>query len=47
MNRRNTIKNIGLLTGGIYLLPYSCQSSSEIVYSNFPEIKISEQAFVG
>ena len=47
MNRRNTIKNIGLLTVGIYLLPYTCQSSSEIVYSNFPEIKTSEQAFVG
>jgi hypothetical protein len=47
MNRRNTIKNIGLLTGGIYLFPYSCQSSSEIIYSNFPEIKRNEQALVG
>tara|TARA_B100001057_G_scaffold461187_1_gene512968 strand:- start:92 stop:610 length:519 start_codon:yes stop_codon:yes gene_type:complete len=47
MKRRNAIKNIGFITGGIFLLPYSCNSSPGIVYSNLPLIKRREQELIG
>ena len=47
MNRRSAIKNVGFLTGGIFLLPYACESTPEIIYSNFPLIQRKEQALIG
>ena len=47
MKRRNAIKNVGFLTGGIFLLPYACDSTPEIVYSNLPLIKRREQILIG
>ena len=47
MKRRIAIKKVGFLTGGIFLLPYACDSSPEIVYSNLPFIKKREQVLVG
>jgi len=47
MKRRNAITNIGFLAGGIFLLPYSCDSSPDIVYSNLPLIKKRDQVLIG
>ena len=32
MNRRNALKNMGLLTGGLTFIPYSCSLTPELVF---------------
>jgi hypothetical protein len=47
MNRRSAIRNVGFLSGGIFLLPYACETTPELIYSNFPLIKRKEQNVIG
>ena len=47
MQRRTALANIGLLTGSIFLLPYACERTPILVFSNFPSIRINEQALTG
>jgi hypothetical protein len=46
MNRRSAVKSVGLLTGGVFLLPYACQLGPELIYANFPLIKRKEQVLI-
>tara|TARA_A100001015_G_scaffold321536_1_gene452821 strand:+ start:4078 stop:4563 length:486 start_codon:yes stop_codon:yes gene_type:complete len=46
IRRRKALKNIGLLTGGILSLPYSCNFVIEISYSNLPLIKAEQQQLI-
>lgn len=47
MERRKVLQNIGLLTGGVLCLPYACDFSTEIYYSNFPLLKEEQQKLIG
>ena len=46
MNRRDAIKNVGLMAGGLTLIPYACSLSAEIVFSNLPNIKKEQQDLI-
>jgi hypothetical protein len=46
MNRRSAVKSLGLLTGGVFLLPYACQLGPKIIYDKFPLIKRNEQLLI-
>ena len=39
MIRREALKNIATITGGVFFLPFSCDLDLEISYSNFPRLK--------
>ena len=43
MLRRVALKNISLITGGVFFLPYSCDLNSDFNYSNFPKLKRKEK----
>ncbi|MDG2371815.1 MAG: hypothetical protein P8L83_04295 [Flavobacteriaceae bacterium] len=47
MNRRIAIKQIGLLTGGLVILPYACNVEPNIIYYNLPTIKGAQQKTIG
>jgi len=47
MIRRDALKNIGWITGGVFMLPYACDLTPEINYSNFPLIKKEQQELIG
>ena len=47
MNRRDAIKNVGLIAGGLTLIPYACSLTPEIVFSNLPNIKKEQQDLIG
>ena len=36
MNRRDAIKNVGLIAGGLTLIPYACSLTPEIVFPIYP-----------
>ena len=42
MLRRIALKNIAIITGGPFILPYGCNFESRIVYSNFTSFKKKE-----
>jgi len=46
MLRRNALKNISLLTGGVFFLPYSCDLNPDFNYSNFPKLKRKEKRLI-
>jgi hypothetical protein len=39
MNRRDALKNVGIIAGGLTILPYACSLTPEIIFSNLPNIK--------
>ena len=43
MLRRVALKNISLITGGVFFLPYSCDLNPDFNYSNFPKLKRKEK----
>ena len=47
MKRRIAIKQIGLLAGGFTLIPYGCDISSELEYSNLKTKKKRKQNLIG
>ena len=46
MLRRVALKNISLITGGVFFLPYSCDLTPECSYSNFPKLKRKEKNLI-
>ena len=46
MLRREALKNIGLITGGVFFLPYSCDLNPDFIYSNFPKLKRKEKSLI-
>ena len=46
MLRRVALKNIGLITGGAFFLPYSCDFNPDFIYSNFPKLKRKEKSLI-
>jgi hypothetical protein len=47
MNRRNALKNMGLLTGGLTLIPYSCSLTPELVFKRLANVKKEQQDLIG
>ncbi len=47
MNRRNAIKQLGILAGGLSFIPYACSLSPEKVYTNLPTLKKEQQDLIG
>ena len=43
MNRRNALRNMGLLTGGLSLIPYSCSLTPELVFKRLANVKKEQQ----
>ena len=41
MHRRIALKNIAIITGSTFILPYGCDFETGIVYSNFTSLKKS------
>ena len=39
MHRRIALKNIAIITGSTFILPYGCDFETGIVYSNFTSLK--------
>ena len=39
MHRRIALKNIAIITGSTFILPYGCDFETRIVYSNFTGLK--------
>ena len=46
IRRRKALKNIGLLTGGMLSIPYSCNIIPEISYTNLPLIDSEQQELI-
>lgn len=46
MIRREALKHMGWVTGGVFMLPYACDLTPEISYSNFPLLKKEQQDFI-
>jgi galactose-1-phosphate uridylyltransferase len=46
IRRRKALKNIGLLTGGMLSIPYSCNIIPEISYTNLPLISSEQQELI-
>ena len=46
MIRREALKHMGWVTGGVFILPYACDLTPEISYSNFPLLKKEQQEFI-
>ena len=46
MLRRVALKNISLITGGVFFLPYSCDLNPDFYYSNFPKLKRKEKRLI-
>jgi len=47
MIRRDALKNLGVLTGGLSLIPYAFSLTPEIIFSNLPNIKKEQQDLIG
>ena len=47
MNRRIALKHVGLITAGLVITPYGCNIEPEVIYSNLPMIKKSQQQTIG
>ena len=47
MNRRNAFRNMGLLTGGLTLIPYSCSLTPELVFKRLANVKKEQQDLIG
>ena len=47
MNRRNALKNVGVLAGGLTLIPYACSLTPELVFSRLPNIQKEQQDLIG
>ena len=47
MNRRIALKHVGLIAAGLVLTPYGCNIESEVIYSNLPMLKKTEQQTIG
>ena len=47
MNRRDALKNVGIIAGGLIILPYACSLTPEIIFSNLPNIKKEQQDLIG
>lgn len=48
MKRRVALKNIGLIVGGITVLPYSCSNEQELLYANLtPFLKSKQFELIG
>ena len=47
MNRRNALKNMGLLTGGLTLIPYSCSLTPGLVFKRLANVKKEQQDLIG
>ena len=47
MNRRDALKNVGIIAGGLTILPYGCSLTPEIIFSNLPNIKKEQQDLIG
>jgi hypothetical protein len=47
VKRRTAIRNFGVIAGGVLVLPYACTFSAEMVYKNFPLVKLKEQELIG
>ena len=46
MIRREALKYMGWVSGGAFMLPYACDLTPEISYSNFPLLKKEQQDFI-
>lgn len=46
MIRREALKYMGWVTGGVFMLPYACDLTPEISYFNFPLLKKEQQDFI-
>lgn len=46
MIRREALKHMGWVTCGVFMLPYACDLTPEISYSNFPLLKKEQQEFI-
>ena len=46
MKRRTAIRNVGLVAGGVFFLPYACVLPTPKVYSNFPLVLSEKQNLV-
>ncbi len=47
MNRRNVLKNMGFLTAGLTLIPYSCSLTPEFVFKRLANVKKEQQDLIG
>jgi|TARA_B100000768_G_scaffold165139_1_gene167533 hypothetical protein len=47
MNRRIALKRVGLIAAGFVMIPYACNIEPEIIYSNLPRIKKTQQQRIG